>query len=315
VIQKPKLVRYAALSVVAALLTIALKYGAYHLTGSVGLLSDALESVVNLVAAVVALFALSVAARPADEDHAYGHTKAEYFSSGFEGALILIASASIVVAAYQRLISPRAIDAPALGLAITAVATIVNLGVARVLLRAGRKHQSITLEADAHHLIADVWTSVGVVLGVGAAALTGWHRLDAVVALLVAVNVMRLGVSLMRRSMLGLLDTGLPEDIRGKIMAILEARSVEGVRYHALRTRQAGARRFISFHILVPGQWSVQRGHDLLEEIEEQVRAAVPNSSVDTHLEPIEDPVSWADLPLERAEGAAGNSEATPPEA
>ena len=314
-IQKPRLLRYAALSVVAALLTIALKYGAYHLTGSVGLLSDALESVVNLVAAVVALFALSVAARPADEDHAYGHTKAEYFSSGFEGALILIASASIVVAAYQRLIAPRPIDAPALGLAITAVATLVNLGVARVLLRAGRKHQSITLEADAHHLIADVWTSVGVVLGVSAAALTGWHRLDPVVALLVAVNVMRLGVSLMRRSMLGLLDTGLPGDIRGKIMAILEARSAEGVRYHALRTRQAGARRFISFHILVPGQWSVQRGHDLLEEIEEQVRAAVPNSSVDTHLEPIEDPVSWADLPLERAEGAAGNSEATPPEA
>jgi cation diffusion facilitator family transporter len=314
VIQKPRLVRYAALSVVAALLTIALKGGAYLLTGSVGLLSDALESVVNLVAAVVALFALSVAARPADEDHAYGHTKAEYFSSGFEGALILVASASIVVAAYQRLLSPRPIETPGVGLAISTVATIINLGVARVLFRAGRRYQSITLEADAHHLIADVWTSVGVVLGVGAAALTGWHRLDAIVAILVAVNVMRLGVSLLRRSMLGLLDTALPEDIRGKIMAILEARSAQGVRYHALRTRQAGARRFIAFHILVPGQWSVQRGHDLLEEIEEEVRAAVPNSSVDTHLEPIEDPVSWADLPLER-EGAAGKEEVTPPEA
>jgi cation diffusion facilitator family transporter len=315
VIQKPKLVRYAGLSVVAAILTIALKYGAYRLTGSVGLLSDSLESVVNLLAAVVALFALSVAARPADEDHAYGHTKAEYFSSWFEGALILVASASIVVAAYQRLLAPRPIETPGLGLAISTVATIINLGVARVLFRAGRRYQSITLEADAHHLIADVWTSVGVVLGVGAAALTGWHRLDAIVAILVALNVMRLGVSLLRRSMLGLLDTGLPEDIRGKIMAILESRSAEGVRYHALRTRQAGARRFIAFHILVPGQWSVQRGHDLLEEIEEEVRAAVPNSSVDTHLEPIEDPVSWADQPLERAEGPAGKGEVIPPEA
>jgi cation diffusion facilitator family transporter len=314
VIHRPKLVRYAALSVAAALLTIALKGAAYLLTGSVGLLSDALESVVNLVAAVVALFALTVAARPADEDHAYGHTKAEYFSSGFEGALILVASASIVVAAYQRLLTPRPIQTLGLGLAVSTVATIINLGVARVLIRAGRRYQSITLEADAHHLIADVWTSVGVVVGVGAAALTGWYRLDPVVAILVAVNVMRLGVSLMRRSMLGLLDTGLPEDIRGKIMAILEARSAEGVRYHALRTRQAGARRFIAFHILVPGRWSVQRGHDLLEKIEEEVRAAVPNSSVDTHLEPIEDPVSWADLPLER-EGAEGQEEVTPPEA
>jgi cation diffusion facilitator family transporter len=313
VIQRPRLVRYAALSVVAALLTIALKYGAYRLTGSVGLLSDALESVVNLVAAVVALFALSVAARPADEDHAYGHTKAEYFSSGFEGTLILVASAGIVVAAYQRLLTPHPIETPGLGLAISTVATVINLGVARVLFRAGRRYQSITLEADAHHLIADVWTSVGVVLGVGAAALTGWLRLDAIVAILVALNVMRLGVSLLRRSMLGLLDTALPEDIRGKIMAILEARSAEGVRYHALRTRQAGARRFIAFHILVPGQWSVQRGHDLLEKIEEEVRAAVPNSSVDTHLEPIEDPVSWADQPLER-EGAVGEREVTPPE-
>jgi cation diffusion facilitator family transporter len=313
-IQRPKLVRYAAVSVLAALLTIALKGGAYLLTGSVGLLSDALESLVNLVAAVVALFALSVAARPADEEHAYGHTKAEYFSSGFEGALILVASASIAVAAYQRLLAPRPIETPGLGLAISTVATVINLGVARVLLRAGRRYQSITLEADAHHLIADVWTSAGVVVGVAAAAITRWHRLDAIVAILVALNVMRLGVSLLKRSMLGLLDTALPEDIRGKIMAILEARSAEGVRYHALRTRQAGARRFIAFHILVPGQWSVQRGHDLLEEIEEEVRAAVPDSTVDTHLEPIEDPVSWADQPLERPEGTAGKREVIPPE-
>ena len=301
-IRGPGLMRYAALSVVAALVTIALKGGAYLLTGSIGLLSDALESGVNLVAAVVALIALWVAARPADEEHAYGHTKAEYFSSGFEGALILVAAASIVVTAIERLRHPLAIRAPTEGLAITAVATVVNLVVARVLLRAGRRHESIALEADAHHLMSDVWTSVGVIAGVGAAALTGWHRLDAIVAIIVAANVLRAGVGLLRRSMLGLLDTGLPEDTRQKITAILEARAQDGVRYHALRTRQAGARRFISFHILVPGEWSVQKGHDLLEQIEEEVRAAVPNSSVDTHLEPIEDPVSWQDLRLERAD-------------
>jgi cation diffusion facilitator family transporter len=300
--RRPGIIRYAALSVVTALVTIGLKSGAYLLTGSIGLLSDALESLVNLVAAVVALFAISVAARPADEDHAYGHTKAEYFSSGFEGALILVAAISIIVAAGQRLFDPLAIHDPGRGLIISGLATVVNLGVARVLYRAGRRHESIALEADAQHLMSDVWTSIGVIVGVGAAAVTGWHRLDAIVAIVVAANVLRSGVALVRRSMLGLLDTALPEDMRRRITDILEARAADGVRFHALRTRQAGARRFISFHILVPGQWSVQKGHDLLEEIEEQVRAAVPNSSVDTHLEPIEDPVSWNDLRLERVD-------------
>jgi cation diffusion facilitator family transporter len=300
VIGRRGIIRFAALSVLAALVTIGLKGGAYLLTGSIGLLSDALESLVNLLAAAVALYALSVAARPADEDHAYGHTKAEYFSSGFEGVLILVAAAAIMVSAAQRFIHPQAIRAPAAGLAVSVIATLVNWGVARVLFRAGRRHESIALEADAHHLMSDVWTSVGVIVGVGAAAATGWHRLDAIVAIVVAANVLRTGFGLVNRSMLGLLDTGLPEETRRRITDILEARAAEGVRYHALRTRQAGARRFISFHILVPGDWSVQKGHDLLEEIEEQVRAAVPNSSVDTHLEPIEDPVSWSDLRLER---------------
>lgn len=299
-IRRRGIIRFAALSVLAALVTIGLKGGAYLLTGSIGLLSDALESLVNLLAAAVALYALSVAARPADEDHAYGHTKAEYFSSGFEGVLILVAAAAIMVSAAQRFIHPQAIRAPAAGLAVSVIATLVNWGVARVLFRAGRRHESIALEADAHHLMSDVWTSVGVIVGVGAAAATGWHRLDAIVAIVVAANVLRTGFGLVNRSMLGLLDTGLPEETRRRITDILEARAAEGVRYHALRTRQAGARRFISFHILVPGDWSVQKGHDLLEEIEEQVRAAVPNSSVDTHLEPIEDPVSWSDLRLER---------------
>ncbi len=299
-IERRGLLPFAALSVAAALVTIGLKGGAYLLTGSIGLLSDALESFVNLIAALVALFALSVAARPADEEHAYGHTKAEYVSSGFEGLLIIGAAIGIVVAAVRRFMEPQPIEEPALGLAANAVASAVNLIVARVLLRVGKRHESITLEADAQHLMADVWTSLGVIVGVGAAASTGWHRLDAVVAILVALNVLRSGFRLLDRSMHGLLDTSLPEETLTKIKRILDGHTGVGVRYHALRTRQAGARRFISFHILVPGDWTVQRGHDLLEEIEERIRADVPNSVVDTHLEPIEDPVSWADTRLER---------------
>ncbi|HEX2220814.1 MAG TPA: cation diffusion facilitator family transporter [Gemmatimonadales bacterium] len=305
-IERRGLLRFAALSVVAALLTIGLKAAAYAVTGSIGLLSDALESLANLIAALVALFALSVAARPADEEHTYGHTKAEYFSSGFEGLLIVAAAVGIMVAAVRRFIEPQAIVEPALGLAANALATVVNFGVARVLLRVGKRHESITLEADAQHLMADVWTSLGVIVGVAAAVATGWHRLDAIVAIAVALNVLRSGFRLLDRSMHGLLDTSLPEETLTTIKGILDDHSGLGVRYHALRTRQAGARRFISFHILVPGHWTVQQGHDLLEAIEERIREAVPRSVVDTHLEPIEDPVSWADTRLERPPQADG---------
>jgi cation diffusion facilitator family transporter len=299
-IERRGLLRFAVLSVLAAVVTIGLKTAAYVITGSIGLLSDALESLANLVAALVALYALWVAARPADEEHTYGHTKAEYFSSGFEGLLIVAAAIGIVVAAVNRFIDPQPIQEPALGLAVNGLAAAVNFGVARVLRRVGKRHESITLEADAQHLMADVWTSLGVIAGVGAAVATGWHRLDSIVAMAVALNVLRSGVRLLGRSMHGLLDTSLPEATLGEIKTILEAHSGAGVRYHALRTRQAGARRFISFHILVPGSWTVQRGHDLLERIEEQIREAVPHSVVDTHLEPIEDPVSWEDTRLER---------------
>ena len=302
-IERRGLLRFALLSVVAAVVTIGLKTAAYVITGSIGLLSDALESLANLVAALVALYALWVAARPPDEEHTYGHTKAEYFSSGFEGLLIVAAAVGIVVAAVRRLIEPQPIQDPALGLLINALASVVNLTVARVLLRVGKRHESITLEADAQHLMADVWTSLGVIAGVTAAVATGWHRLDPIVAIAVALNVLRSGSRLLRRSVYGLLDTSLPEETLGKIKAILDAHSGAGVRYHALRTRQAGARRFISFHILVPGNWTVQRGHDLLERIEERIREVVPNSVVDTHLEPIEDPVSWEDTRLERPAG------------
>jgi cation diffusion facilitator family transporter len=301
--------RYAVISIIAALATIGLKGGAYLITGSVGLLSDALESMVNLAAAIVALIALSAAARPEDQDHRYGHSKAEYFSSGFEGALIMLAAASIVYTSVQRLLSPQPIERIGLGAGISLAATVINLVVARVLFRAGRRHQSITLEADAHHLMSDVWTSVGVIIGVGAAAMTGWHRLDPIIAILVAINIVRTGVNILRRSLLGLLDTAIPEDLLRKITAIMARHARHGVRFHALRTRQAGAWRFVDFHVLVPGSWSVQRGHDLLEEIEEEVRGAIPNCSVFTHLEPIEDPASFADVKLERDSQSPGASE------
>ena len=297
--------RYAAISIAAALATIALKGGAYLLTGSVGLLSDALESLVNLAAAIVALIALSAAARPEDEDHRYGHSKAEYFSSGFEGALIMLAAASIIYTSVERLLDPQPIRQVPIGAAISFTASVINLVVARILFRAGRRHQSITLEADAHHLMSDVWTSVGVIIGVSAAAITGWHRLDPIIAIAVALNIVRTGVSILRRSLLGLLDTAIPEDLLLRISDVFKRHAASGVRFHALRTRQAGAWRFIDFHVLVPGDWSVQRGHDLLEQIEEEVRAAVPNSSVFTHLEPIEDPASFADVRLERTDDSA----------
>ncbi len=277
-----------------------LKGGAYLITGSVGLLSDALESLVNLLAAVIALVALSVAARPADEDHAYGHNKAEYFSSGFEGGLILVAAVSIAYVAVRRLLHPQAMAAVGEGLGISAVASAINFAVARVLFRAGRQHGSIALGADAHHLMTDVWTSVAVIAGVGAAALTNWHPLDPLVALAVVAHIVRTGVQLVRRSALGLLDTALPEPTRKEILAVLDAHATQGVHYHALRTRQAGRWHFISFHVLVPGDWTVQRGHDLLEHIEDAIRARVPLSTVFTHLEPVEDPVSFEDQRLER---------------
>ena len=301
--QRRSLRRYAVISILAALATIGLKGWAYAVTGSVGLLSDAFESLVNLAAAVVALIALTAAARPEDEDHRYGHSKAEYFSSGFEGALIMLAAASILYASVRRLLSPRPIEQLTLGVGISVAASVINLLVARVLFRAARRHQSITLDADAHHLMTDVWTSLGVILGIWAASTTGWQRVDPIVAIGVALNIVYTGVGILRRSLMGLLDTAIPDELQRGVTDILARHTSGGVRFHALRTRQAGAWRFIDFHVLVPGNWSVKRGHDLLERLEEEVRAAVPNSTVFTHLEPVEDPVSWEDTRLERTPG------------
>jgi cation diffusion facilitator family transporter len=296
----PSLTRFAWLSIAAALATMALKAAAYWLTGSVGLLSDALESLVNLAGALMALAMLTVAAWPADENHAYGHGKAEYFSAGVEGALILIAAIAIAVAAIDRLLHPRSIEQVGIGLAVSVVASLLNLGVALVLLKAARAHRSATLQANAHHLLTDVWTSAGVLVGVGAVALTGWLVLDPLVALAVAANIVFAGGRIVRDSVAGLMDAALPPADLKVLRELLDGYATDGIEYHALRTRQAGARRFVSVHVLVPPEWSVQQGHDLLERIEADIRRALPPVTVDTHLEPLGDPAAMADQELHR---------------
>jgi cation diffusion facilitator family transporter len=292
--------RYAWLSIAAAVATIALKALAYLVTGSVGLLSDALESFVNLAGALMALWMLSLAARPPDANHAYGHGKAEYFSSGVEGGLILIAAISIAVTAVDRLLNPRPLEQVGLGLGVSVVASAINLGVSLVLMRAARQYDSITLKANAHHLMTDVWTSVGVLLGVGLVVLTGWLWLDPVVALAVAANIVWTGTRIVHASVQGLMDVALPADEQEKIRSVLDGYVGDEVHYHALRTRQSGPRRFVSVHILVPGAWSVMQGHQLVERIEADLRDTLPLLSVLTHLEPLEDPAAHDDLELDR---------------
>lgn len=296
---RPSARSYAVLSIGAAIITIVLKFGAYKLTGSVGLLSDAFESIVNLVAALAAFWALSYAAKPPDAEHTFGHSKAEYFSSALEGFLILIAAGSIAVAAEQRLFDPQPIEQAGLGLVLALVATAINGGVAWILLRASRRLRSITLRADAHHLLTDVWTSVGVVLGIGLVSITGWYVLDPIIALLVAANIVWTGIKLLRETGSGLLDAAIPAAEQKLIEPILNTYQAQGIQFHAMRTRVAGAHRFVSFHVLVPGAWTVQRGHDLCEEIEHAITLALPGTDVTTHLEPAEDPVSWDDVKLD----------------
>jgi len=294
------LTRYAWLSVAAALGTMALKLLAWMLTGSVGLLSDALESLVNLGGAVMALLMLRVAALPPDTGHAYGHSKAEYFSSGFEGLLIFVAGGMIVAAALPRLIYPLPLEQTGIGLVISALAALVNLAVARVLLSVGRTHHSVTLEADGQHLMTDVWTSAGVIAGVGMVALGGWNILDPLTALAVALHILWTGWWLTSDAVSGLMDHSWPEAEQRVLDEALDGFRAPEITFHAVRTRISGAQRFVSFHVLVPGAWSVQRGHDLLEQIEKTLVARLPNVTVFTHLEPIEDPVSHDDQDLDR---------------
>jgi cation diffusion facilitator family transporter len=294
-----RMFRLLWLSVAAGVATIALKTAAWLVTGSVGLLSDAAESVVNVVAAVVALAALRWAVRPADEEHAYGHAKAEYLSAGAEGALIVVAAVSIAVAAIGRLLDPQPIDHVGVGVAVSAAASAINLAVGSLLVREGRRERSITLEADGRHLMTDVVTSIGVIAGVLAVAITGWKPLDPLIALAVAANIVVSGVGLLRRSAGGLMDRALDAGELGELRAALAPFESAGVRFHALRTRQAGRRGFASVHVLVPGAWTVQRGHDVAEDVEAAVRERLPYVTVFTHVEPAEDPRSHADQGLD----------------
>lgn len=291
--------KFALLSIAAALATIALKTLAWWLTGSVGLLSDALEGTVNLAGATLMLAMLVIASRPPDDNHAYGYSKAEYFASGFEGTLIVIAASLIAYAAVERLISPRPLDNVGAGLVVSAAASAINYAVARRLFAASSRYKSIALEADAQHLMTDVWTSAGVVIGVAAVALTGWLWLDPLIALAVAANIVWSGVKLVKRSLSGLLDRALPPHERQALQSVLDRYRTQGIDFHALRTRQAGARSFVSMHVLVPAQWSVAQGHDLAHRVEHDVRQALPGVTVLTHIEPLGHPESYRDIDLD----------------
>lgn len=289
------LTRFAWLSIATGFTVFGLKIVAYLLTGSVGLLSDALESTVNIVAAVIALIALKAAARPPDEKHHFGRGKAEYFSAQIEGFMILLAAIVIIGTAVERLITPRELEAAGIGLAISTVASLLNGGVALVLLRAGREHRSPVLIADGRHLMTDVWTSFGVLVGVGLVYISGWTRLDALVALAVGVNIIITGVQLLRESTGALMDKSLSAEDHDAIATVLKKYASDEVKFHALQTREAGRDRFVSMHVLVPGSWNIQQGHDLLENVEEDIIAALPGTTVHTHIEPLDDPRSWED--------------------
>ena len=275
------------LSIAAALLTIALKAGAWLLTGSVGFLSDALESLVNLAGAGFALWMVSYAQQPPDENHPYGHGKAEYFSAAFEGGLIFIAALSILFAAGERLFNPQPLGSLGVGTLLSVLATAINFFVARVLFQVGRAHRSLALEADARHLMTDVWTTVGVVVGVALAGASGWLWLDPVVAGLVALNILREGWHLLARSFDGLMDHALPPADVALIEQTLNGALEEGCRIGNLRTRQAGMHRFALVDLIVPGDWSVARAHDLADRLEEAVEAAA-HTRLTTHVEPAE---------------------------
>jgi len=271
------------------------------MTGSVGLLSDAIESLVNLAGALMALWMLTLAETPADENHAYGHSKAEYFSSAFEGGLILLAALAIAYMAIDRMLNPVPLEAVGVGLLVLVLASVINFATARILLEVGVRRKSITLEADAHHLMTDVWTSLGVIVGVGLVWLSGWLWLDPAIALVVALNIVWTGWQLMQRSADGLMDASLPAAELEQIETVLATYRKQGLDFHALRTRQAGSRIFVTLHILVPGNWSVQQGHDWAERIEMDIRTVIFQSHITSHLEPLEDPVSMTDQELDRS--------------
>jgi len=296
---RPDLRKYAWLAIGTAVLTVLLKASAWAITGSVGLLSDAAESMVNLAAAIVALVMLTIAARPADDSHHFGHTKAEYFSAALEGIMVFVAAASIIYLGIDRLLNPRPLESLGIGLGISLTAAVLNGIVGRLLVKVGTRHRSITLRADGRHLLTDVYTSVGVVVGLGLAWLTGWNWMDPVIAILVGVHILVTGYRLIAESSAGLMDASLSPEDNARIQAILDAHTEKGrIEFHAVRTRESGARQFMEMHMLVPGDWSVQRGHDVMEDLVDEIVAQFPAMRVTGHLEPIADPRSYEDMIL-----------------
>ena len=291
--------KFAYLSIAAAIATITLKTVAWQMTGSVGLLSDAAESVVNLVAAIAVLIAVKVAAMPADKNHHFGHSKAEYFSAAIEGLMIFVAAVAIMWSAIDRFLHPRPLENIGLGLGISVLASAINGAVAFVLLRAGRTHRSLTLTADGKHLMTDVWTSAGVVVGVLAVGITGIHRIDPILAFLVGVNIIVAGWKLLQESAAGLMDISMSKEDNKAIADVLTTFVTDEVHFHALRTRVSGHHRFAEVHVLVPGAWTVQRGHDLVEEVEDAVHAVFDDVALTCHLEPSEDPRAYGDYTAE----------------
>lgn len=287
--------RYAVYSILASLVTLALKFGAWHMTGSVGLLSDATEGLVNLTAGVLALTALTIALRPADKAHAYGHGKAEYFSAAAEGLLILAAAGGIIYAAVDRFLHPQELTGLGWGLLVALVAGGVNWATAHAMLKAAYRFDSITLEADAKHLLTDVWTSAGLVAGLAVllVAPPSWHILDPIIACIMAVNIVVTGLGLLRRSIGGLMDAALPDHEVDAIIRIIQDEAGKETPFHGLRTRKAGNRRFVDFHLLLPGTTSVKRSHDLTDRIENRIYGELSNCHVTIHVEPLEDHRSW----------------------
>ena len=299
----------ALLTIFAAIITIGLKIVAYILTASVGLLSDVLESGLNLFSATMMTIAVVVAALPPDEGHRFGHYKAEYFSSGTQGVLLLVASIAILVSGVSRLLVPQPLMRIDIGLILAAVAAVINFLVARILFRVSRRRESVALDAEARHLMTDVWTTTGVILGLGLSYLADSLLIDPFIALAVGLHIAIQGYRITKGAISGLMDASLSPDEVAQIKSILDAQQLAGIEYHALRTRRSGTQRFVSVHIQVPGRWSVQRGHDLLEAIEADIRAKLPRVAVLTHLEPIEDPVSWQDIELNRTAMQEDSSE------
>lgn len=292
--QHQRLIRYIWLSIAAACATIALKSSAAFITGSVSLFSDALESVVNLVAALIALWAIRLANQPADLGHHFGHGKAEYLSAAIEGTMIVAAAGMILYSAIPRLFNPTEIDDTAIGLGLAVIAGAINAAVGLTLIRAGKKNRSIALTADGRHLMADVWTSVGVVLGVAVVAIFKIPILDPIIAIAVAANILWVGLQLIRRSTSGMLDAAISPEEMDQVTVLLDGfRRDFDVDFHAVRSRESGRQRFIYMHVLVPDAWTVRKGHELTMLIRDAIAQVLPNTVTFTHIEPLGDPASY----------------------